>query len=175
MTHGLAQELEDQICALHAVMTTQRVKFADHALAATFRGLLSCGSRGIAQPLLIASASSSSHAPGPLAYSLAHSRVRGTSLPPTRPPIHPSTHPPTHPPPAQQASSSTQQELSKLQGTQSEMVNKLATAERELAQLRSSSRSAEFELVGKQQVRQQQQQQGLWSGKGLDQQWPCVG
>lgn len=169
MTHGLAQELEDQICALHAVMITQRVRFADHALAATFRGLLSCGSRGIAQPLLIASASSSSHAPGPLAYSLAHSRVRGTSLPPT----HPSVHPPTHPPPAPQASSSTQQELSKLQGTQSEMVNKLATAERELAQLRSSSRSAEFELVGKQQVRQQQQ--GLWLGKGLDQQWPCVG
>jgi hypothetical protein len=33
------------------------------------------------------------------------------------------------------------------------MATKLANAERELAQLRTTSRSAEFELVGKQQVR----------------------
>jgi ribosomal protein L29 len=41
----------------------------------------------------------------------------------------------------------------KLQETQTEMATKLANAERELAQLRTTSRSAEFELVGKQQVR----------------------
>jgi hypothetical protein len=33
------------------------------------------------------------------------------------------------------------------------MTTKLATAERELSQLRSTSRNAEFELIGKQQVR----------------------
>lgn len=49
--------------------------------------------------------------------------------------------------------SSSQTELTKLQATQAEMANKLAAAERELAQLRTTSRSAEFELVGKQQVR----------------------
>lgn len=52
-----------------------------------------------------------------------------------------------------QATSSTQAELAKLQDTQQDMVTKLATAERELVQLRSTSRSAEFELVGKQEVR----------------------
>jgi hypothetical protein len=59
---------------------------------------------------------------------------------------------PTHPLPAPQSVSS-QKELAKLQEAQSEMTTKLATAERELTQLRSTSRNAEFELIGKQQVR----------------------
>jgi hypothetical protein len=41
-----------------------------------------------------------------------------------------------------QSSSSSQAELAHLQDTQKDMVSKLASAERELAQLRASSRTA---------------------------------
>lgn len=51
-----------------------------------------------------------------------------------------------------QATSKTEAELTKLQAEQEDMATKLAAAERELNQLRSTSRTAEFELVSKKEV-----------------------
>lgn len=50
-----------------------------------------------------------------------------------------------------QAADKSKQELARLESAQQDMVMKLASAERELAQLRSSTRKTEFELLGRQQ------------------------